>query len=318
MADLQNIISQLSETLGKLFPILGPRVRAEGLVAPNHHLSYSTKHGWSRPRVSELEWVQRFAVSGRRTFSSIWSMWLTSPKATANNSHLGCSVVSRINCKKRQQLLQTLCVCAITHTVTGLHSFKKNCSLFDVVVHVTWNNGKGSQFNSNQLLFNKSICVTAHRWHWNDFKCECERLFKVNPASRPKAAGIGPSPPQDLTEAYTGGWWLDECVCLLSVYLANRMQVLFQQISACLTTAQCVLAVPAQSAGNTFRCFILDKRQLLPHITYTISCTRLQPWHAISLCPWYLMTFLSVPEDRRNSSEWTFGKVWLISLWMRT
>lgn len=68
--------------------------------------------------------------------------------------------------------------------------------------HETMTNGI-NQFDSNELLFNKSICVTVHQWHWNDFTCKCkfERLFKVNPASHPKAAGIGPSPPQDLTEA---------------------------------------------------------------------------------------------------------------------
>lgn len=34
----------------------------------------------------------------------------------------------------------------------------------------------------------------------------------------------------------------------------------------------------------------------------------------MSPCPWYLMTFLSVEEDRGNPSELTFGNIWLFSV----
>lgn len=73
------------------------------------------------------------------------------------------------------------------------------------------------------------------------------------------------------------------------------------------------------SSGNTVRCFILDKRQLLYHITHYYryqqksQTTECNP-DSVSLCPWYLMTFLSVQEDRRNPSERAFGNICLFSV----
>lgn len=127
------------------------------------------------------------------------------------------------------------------------------------------------------------------------------------PASRPKAAGIGPSPPHPPIPHRTGR------ICLLRVDLANITQGSFSANQRLFKTSaparQPLPSAPAHNLPAThFRWFILDKRQLLPHITQTISgSTDCHP-DTLSRSVSLVVHFLSVRENRRNSSERRFWK----------
>lgn len=77
------------------------------------------------------------------------------------------------------------------------------------------------------------------------------------------------------------------------------------------TVILCVQFPLLRYGGHIVKCFTLDKTQLLYHITELLSgeisnCSREWKSDTVSLCPWYLMTFLSFQEeeeDRRNPSQ---------------
>lgn len=83
----------------------------------------------------------------------------------------------------------------------------------------------------------------------------------------------------------------------------------------------CSLHTSTQSAGNTFRCFILDKRSLLPHITFTISSTTDCNPGTLSLCPPLVFNdifFLSRKIEGIHHSGHLEKFVWFLSVWIRT
>lgn len=114
---------------------------------------------------------------------------------------------------------------------------------------------------------------------------------------------------------------LRQCQCSANTMQHNARclkESLSSSISDCLLRFRLVPSSPASyPVATRVRCFILDKRQLLHHITHiTLSAeiTESNP-DTVSLRPWYLMTFPSVQEDRRNPSEWAFGNVCFLSIW---